>query len=357
MPQRILYLVQGLGTGGLERVVLHLAREMVRRGHAVTVCCYDRRGELADEAELAGAAVETLLRGPGLDLRYLWRLTKWLRKQRPDVLHMHNSTALFYGTIAGRLARICCLIYTEHDGVFPRSVWVRWANRRLVRRLTHAVAVSDAVKRLWCSSDGVDPALVKVVPNGVPAHARSPGAEARHRGSPIRIGTVSRLSYEKGMDVLIEAFVLVHKQLPETELVLIGDGAERRKLEDAVGRHGLGNCVMFLGTRDDVPALLETVDIFVLPSRSEGLPLALLEAMAAGLPIVATGVGGVPEAIADGETGLLVPPEAVGAMSDAIIRLGRNTDLRRSLGRAAADVFSKRYEFSRMADSYESLMG
>ena len=231
MGQRIAYLVQGLGTGGLERVVLLLAAEMVRRGHEVTVCCYDKRGELGDAAERAGATVEVLPRNPGIDLGFLWRLRRWLRLRRPDVLHMHNATALFYGTLAGRLARVPVMLYTEHDGVFPRRLPVRWANRVLVRLLTHAVAVSGAVRDLWCREDGIDPRRVKVVPNGVPGDLFAHVGGRRARPGTLRIGTVGRLSPEKGQDVLIRAFDRVRRELPAAQLTLVGDGASRPELE------------------------------------------------------------------------------------------------------------------------------
>jgi len=356
LRKRIAYLVQGLGTGGLERVVLHLACEMVRRGHEVMICCYDRRGNLADEAEQGGAHVEVVPRKAGVDLGYVWRLARWFRRHRPDVLHMHNETALFYGTLAGKLARVPCLIYTEHDGVFPRSLAARWANRTLVRWLTQAVAVSQAVRDLWCRHDGIDPAWVTVIPNGVPDIGEPVGGQSRCENGRFRIGCVSRLNREKGVDILIEAFARVHKQAPEAELVLVGDGVERTALGKQAAGLGVAEHVQFLGTRDDVPALLATFDVFVLPSRTEGLPMALLEAMAAGLPIVATAVGGVPQAIRHRETGLLVPAEKPEALAESLMSLFGNTTLRQSLGHAARRRFLEEYEVSHMTEAYERLL-
>ena len=356
MSDRIVYLVQGLGTGGLERVVLHLAREMVRRGHEVTVCCYDKRGNLADEAEQAGARVEVLLRKGGVDVAYAWRLARWLRRYRPDVLHMHNETALFYGTLAGRLARVPCLIYTEHDGVFPRSLAARWANRTLVRWLTQAVAVSEAVRDLWCHHDGIDPALVQVIPNGVPDIREAADGQSPRENGRFRIGCVSRLSHEKGVDVLIEAFARVREHVPEAELVLVGDGAERQTLEKRATELGLADHIQFFGMRDDVAQLLTDLDLFVLPSRTEGLPLAVLEAMAASLPIVATAVGGVPQALRHGEAGVLVPPEEPEVLAQAIVRLAANGQHMAHLGSAARKEYEAHYAVSRMVDAYEAIM-
>ena len=345
-----------MATGGLERVVLLLAREMVSRKREVVICCYDKLGELVSEAERAGAQVELVSRKQGVDLWYIWHLSRWLKRIQPDVLHMHNETALFYGTLAGRLAHVPILIYTEHDGVFPRGFLARWMNRRLIKRLTHTVAISNAVRELWCDSDGIELKRVKVVPNGVPGNAAT-SRQARQRDATcIRIGTVGRLSYEKGTEMLIEAFGLVREHLPKSKLVLVGDGPERSRLEQMTLDRGLTDCVDFLGTRNDVPALLTSFDIFVLPSRSEGLPMALLEAMATGLPIVATAVGGVPEAIRDGKSGLLIPPEQPQAIADALIRFASDEALRNSIGSAARQDFEQRYELSRMVNAYENLM-
>jgi glycosyltransferase involved in cell wall biosynthesis len=356
LSKRVIYLVQGLGTGGLERVVLHLASGMVRRGHQVTICCYDKRGELARSAEDIGAVVDLLPRKPGLDLWYILRLAGWLRQRGVDVLHMHNETALFYGTLAGILAKVECLIYTEHDGVFPRSLRARWANRFLVGRLRQAVAVSQAVKDLWCRSDGIDPVRVVVVPNGVPDVTSPLGRDRSQGGNEVRIGCISRLSREKGVDVLMAAFRQVASAHSGARMVLVGDGLERAALEAMSRQFGLDARVQFLGMRDDVPSILRNLDVFVLPSRTEGLPMALLEAMAAGLPIVATAVGGVPEAIRDGETGILVPPERPDELAGAILRLASDEALRNRLAAGGRQTFLNRYELSRMVGAYERLM-
>lgn len=356
MPQRIVYLVQGMATGGLERVVYLLAREMVRKGHEVIICCYDRLGAMAAAAEEAGARVVLVPRKPGIDLGYIGCLAEWLREVRADVLHMHNETALFYGTLAGRRAGVPVLLYTEHDGAFPRRWAVRLINRFLVRRLRQAVAVSEAVRALWCREDGIDPARVRVIPNGVPDPLRERQGTHPPREGGQRIGSVGRLSIEKGVDVLIRAFALAARELPHAELVIVGDGPERAALESLTAELALADRVRFLGQRSDVWDQLAGLDVFVLPSRSEGMPMALLEAMATGLPVVSTSVGGIPEALADGRSGLLVPPENPTVMASAIVRLLSDRPLAQRLAREARSTFEQRYELSRMVDAYESCM-
>jgi glycosyltransferase involved in cell wall biosynthesis len=326
---------------------------MKERGHTPFICCYDARGDIeADRAEGLGIPVEVILREPGIDLGYIRKLRRWLRSVRADVVHTHNSTALFYGALAGVAAGTPVRIATEHDGVFPRSRRAAVSNRWLVASaLTHTVAVSEAVKTLWVESDGIDAERVQVIPNGVPDTRLDRTA---HDG--FTIGTVGRLSTEKGADVLLRAFAELAKTRTDLRLILVGDGPARPEVEGEIAALGLRDRVELLGTRSDVPELLAGFDLFVLPSRREGLPLAILEAMAAGLPIVASKVGGIPEAISHGDQGLLVPPEDVGALAGAIDRLILEPDRRTALGRSARRRFEEHYELSKMVDRYEALM-
>ncbi|MBM4049072.1 MAG: glycosyltransferase family 4 protein [Planctomycetes bacterium] len=352
----VVYIVQEMTAGGLERVVLLLARELLQQGHKVTICCLDKVGMFADRAKTFGACVELLHRREGVDIRLIVRLARWLRRLKPDAVHMHNETALFYGTLSSMLARVPVRLYTEHDGRFPRSLPARWANRFLVRHLTQAVAVSEAVRRLWCESDGIPIERVRVIPNGVPDTGARPHFGLL-RGEHWLIGFVGRLSTEKGVDVLIEAFALVRQHLPQARLILAGDGPERAALCKRASDMNLRDSVDFLGERDDVPAILAGLSVFVLPSRSEGLPMALLEAMAAGLPIVATAVGGVPEAIRDNDNGLLVCPNAPREMAAAIVGLAQDEALRERIGGQAHRDFLEKYHLSHMVDAYAAAMG
>lgn len=354
MGRRIAYLTNSLRAGGLERVVTLLAAGMKERGHTPFICCYDARGDYeADRAEGLGIQVHVILREPGVDVSYVRKLRTWLRDVRAEVIHAHNSTALFYGGLAGLAAGVPIRIATEHDGVFPRSRSAAASNRLLVSRvLTHSVAVSQAVKDLWCESDGVARDRVIVIPNGVPDTRRP---RVSHAG--CRIGMVGRLSVEKGADVLLRALALLPRErYPDLKLVVVGDGPQRGELEQLIRALDLADRIEMLGTRHDVPDLLATMDIFALPSRREGLPLALLEAMAAGLPVVASAVGGVPEAITSAELGLLVPPEDPAALSQAIARLADDAETRAALGRSARRRFEGNYELSKMIDRYEALI-
>lgn len=354
--KHIVHLVQGLEVGGLERVAVVLATAMVQRGYRLSIVCYDSMGPLAEEARNNNIFVELLPRRPGIDLGYIWRLAMGLRRLAPDVLHMHSDTAMFYGTLAAMVAKVRTRICTEHDGVFPRSRRVRMANRFLLKHLTQAVAVSGTVKELWCQEDGIDRSRVLVVPNGVPdIFTARPAREEGGSGS-LTFGYLGRLSPEKGVDVLIEAFARACDRLARARLAIVGDGTERSSLEAMARMLGIQTRVDFLGVRHDVATMLAGMDVFVLPSRREGLPMAILEAMSMGLPVIATAVGGVPEAICDGVNGLLAPPDDPSAIADAMVRIALDAPLRQSLSKQSRQVFLERYELTQMVNTYEQLM-
>lgn len=350
MAGHLVHLVQGLATGGLERVALELSRAMKRAGWAVTICCYDHLGDWAAAAREAGVAVELLPRRPGVDWGYIRTLAKKLSHWRADLLHMHNSTALFYGTLAARRAQTRGAVYTEHAATFSHGPIASWFHRRLVKRLSQAVTVSETVKQRWCRYDGLKPDSVQVIYNGVPAPP--PAGASREPSKGPRIAYVGRLSREKGADLLLEAFAAVRRAIPASELVLIGDGAERPALEKRAAEIG---GVHFAGWQQDVPAWLATMDLFALPSRTEGLPLALLEAMAAGLPAVAADVGGVHEALDNGTTGLLVDPENPARLAEAMLALAQDPARRSGMGRSARQRFENRFALDRMVASYSAL--
>lgn len=333
--------------------MLHLAGGMRRAGWNVTVCCYDKLGDLLSLAKELDLRVELLPRKQGVDAGYFFRLARKLHHWNATVLHMHNSTALFYGVPAARLAGVPVRVYTEHDGVFPRGRMVAWCNRRLAGMLTQSVAVSRAVKQLWCDHDGINPARVMVIPNGVEDHYASSRPASRAASAELRIGYLGRLSREKGPDILLEAFAAAHRQISAIRLVVIGDGPERGNLERQASQ--LAAPVEFLGYRTDVPAILPTLDLLAMPSRTEGLPLALLEAMAASLPAAATNVGGNGEAMVDGVTGILVPPENPDALAEAMIMLASDAQLRSTMGTAARKRFLEHYELGKMVEAYTRL--
>lgn len=344
--------------GGQERVALDLAGGQVRRGHHVVAISLAAlpHGVLAEEFVARGVAVSAVPKGAAFDPRAVIRLARLLRGERIDVVHTHNPQPLAYGAPAGRLARIA-VVHTKH-GVNPdvgRRLWLR----RFGGHLAHAyVAVSEATAAVARRNRECRPARLSIIPNGVDLEAYGPDADTR---AAIRaelelpadawvFGTVGRVSVEKDHSLLLRAAGPLLG--PKVRLVIVGDGAELPRVRAEASRYA--PWVLFTGLRRDVPRLLAALDVFVLSSRTEGLPLALLEAMATGLAAVSTDVGGVSEVAEQGRAALLVRPADDTALRDALRTLANDPGAARALGRRARER-SRRYDTRRSVDEYLAL--
>lgn len=313
-----------------------LAAAQVRRGdlvHAVSLASLPH-GPLSAQLRAHGVRVHALPKGPSFDTRLVARLVELLRAEEVDVVHTHNPQPLAYGSIAGRLARRA-VVHTKH-GVNPergRRLWLR----RFGGHLVHAyVAVSDATAEVARRNRECRPERLRVIANGVDLEAyRQDDAARLEVRSELGIphdswvfGTVGRVSLEKDHAHLVRAAGPLLG--PRVRLVIAGDGAEMPKVREEATRYA--PWVVLTGMRGDVPRVLASFDAFVLSSRSEGLPLALLEAMASALPVVATDVGGVAEVVMHGRAGVLVAPRDEAALCRALRELMADPAGARALG-------------------------
>lgn len=344
--------------GGQEKVALDLAAAQVRRGHEVGVVSIAPlpHGVLAREFEARGVAVHSVPKGPSFDAGLALRLARFFRHERVDVVHTHNPQPLAYGAAAGRLAR-AGVVHTKH-GVNPdrgRRLWLRRAGGHLA----HAyVAVSDATAKVARENRECAPARLHVIPNGVDLEAYRPDDAARREvrselGIPddaFVIGTVGRVSVEKDHALLVRAAGPLLGS--GVRLVIAGDGAELDNVRAAAA--AFAPWVVLTGVRHDVPRVMASFDLFALSSRSEGLPLALLEAMATGLPVVATDVGGVAEVVDHGEAGVVVPPRDEEALRRAVASLRDDRAAAEGLA-ARARARSRRYDAAAVVDRYMDL--
>jgi glycosyltransferase involved in cell wall biosynthesis len=272
---------------------------------------------------------------PWRDLIGLLELVRVLRRERPDIVHANSSKAGVLGRLAARLAGVPIRIFTVHGWAFAAHSGLsarlyRWADRA-VRPLTSVtICVSERERAAGIAAGTCDPERTVVIPNAVDV-AAAPRATPDHEKA--RIVAVGRLKAPKDFLTLVRAL----RVLPRGtfEAVIAGDGPDRHRLEREIDALGIGESVRLLGERSDVLRLLAEGDVFVLSSRSEGLPMSVLEAMAAGLPVVASRVGGVPELLGDGVEGLLVRPGEVGELAAALADLIAEPALRRRLGDAA----------------------
>ncbi|TBR36178.1 MULTISPECIES: glycosyltransferase [Dyella] len=361
----ITHVVENLNRGGLERMVLELVKLQHRQGHHCQVVCLYDLGAQAPELTALGIPVIACGKGRGLDLGALHRLRRAIRMHGTDVLHTHNAVAHYHAALASLGAGVPTLINTRHGmGSNPRPGRREWLYRRALHRTRAVVTVCEAARRDGIERGIVPQAKARVVPNGICVERFFPASdEMRHHllsvlGLPPQrrlIGTVGRLNWAKDQRGLIEAFAHVHKQYADAALVLIGDGELRAELETCAREAGVADSVHFLGDRTDVHDLLQGLDLFVLSSVSEGYSIALLEACAVALPIVATDVGGNAEIVHDGATGLIVPPRNPPALADAMLSMLRELRQATTWGLAARAWVEQHGSLEAMAGRYAAL--
>ncbi|MFT3696026.1 MAG: glycosyltransferase [Kofleriaceae bacterium] len=352
---KIVHVLSSYGVGGQERVALDLAIGQRARGHDVAVISLapPPDGAMADEFREAGIAVDRVVKRGGLDATLVPRLAFALRRHRADVVHTHNPLPLIYGAPAARLIGARA-IHTKH-GKNPGTRGLM-ALRKAAARLTHAfVAVSDTTAEQARAQN--DAPTVRVIPNGIRLDRYTPDPAARvaaRRELKLPddawvVGTVGRVDDNKNQVLLARAFAT----LPATSrLVIIGDGPARATVEAEVAKlQGRGQMT---GRRMDVPKLIHAFDVFALSSVLEGLPLVVPEAMAAGLPIVSTAVGGIPSVVDEGVTGLLTPIDEA-AFARALQRLEQDRAFARALGRRGREVALAKYSSDAMVDAYLAL--
>jgi sugar transferase (PEP-CTERM/EpsH1 system associated) len=371
----VAHLVSHLRGGGLEQCVVNLANHLADDGWRPYIFCLQRSGDL--ERKLRdGVTVRSLDKKPGNDFRLPWRLAALLKRDGIDVVHCHNWSTLLEGLLAARLAGVRAVVHTQHGldyGFDADRSFLRDRTRLVLKRfasrgLGHVVAVSREVRDTIVTGWRVPEARVSVIHNGIePApEPPTPDERAARRAelglSPfdLVVGSVGALRPVKDYPMLLDAFARVRRELPGARLVLVGNGPSRADLEAQAQRLELGRAVHFCGWRSDASALLPLMDVFALSSRSEGISLAVLEAMAAGLPVVATRVGGNPEIVEDGVSGLLVPPSDPQAMAAALVALARDPRRRQTLGasgRARGAAFSLPRMIERYEEMYASVLG
>jgi glycosyltransferase involved in cell wall biosynthesis len=364
-PLRVAHIVLSLDCGGLERMVLGLVRAGCARGHMISVVCLERRGALAAHVEEAGARVLCADKRPGLRPGMVGRMKRIFRELAPDAVHTHQIGALLYAGRAARRADVPVVVHTEHGnhlkGLAP---WHRRVRARLLWKLA-----ARAADRFFCVSadiadtlkaTGIPPAKLAVMPNGIaPAEVDHAEVERTRRllGWPenVRIiGTVGRLSTIKRQDLLLRAFARLYRARSKARLLVIGDGPEAAALHQLSTALGIAGAVYFAGYQQRPEAYLRLMDVFALSSDSEGMPMALLEAWAAGVPVVSTSVGGIPELIEEGCTGLLVAPGDDDALAAALEELLADPVRARVLGEAGRVEVERNFGLDRAAAAYEA---
>jgi glycosyltransferase involved in cell wall biosynthesis len=354
-PQEIdvLHVIGILSPGGAERNLYYLAPHMATSRFRYGICCLTARGDFAAEIEHAGIPVWEL----GFRKRYtfssIWRLSRLLKLKKVKVLHTHLFLPGLVGRLAGLLAGTPVMITHEHG----KTLWKRWYHRCFERMMLPVtdlrIAVSEDIlelriehehtprSKLRLVHNAVDPALFEVPESARAAKRKELGLEGG-----FVVGTVGRLVDAKSFDLLLEVAREVCARKPDARFLIVGEGPLGEDLRASAASSGLRGLVLFTGKRSDIPELMAAMDLYIITSKREGLPLTLIEAMMSRKPIVATSVGGIPDTISNDVEGILVPPGDTGSIVEAVLALASDAERRERLGsgarKRAAETYSPR---------------
>ena len=362
--KRIAHVTLSMQSGGVENLILSLVRNADPGRFAFYCYCLDSGGLLLNELEELGAKNRIMHRKPGLDLQLFFKLAQCFRQDGIDVVHTHNQAAHFYGCLAGRLAGVRTILNTEHS----RHYIEERKRRRLEKRFlsfftTKMLTVSKELYQIAHEKDKIPEKKLAIVGNGIDINRFRYVSNARLDALREEIGikdqekvlsTIARLDPIKNHQLLLQAMHLVTKHIPEVKLLIVGDGEIREELESKTEQLGLSGNVLFLGERKDVPEILNITDALVLSSKREGLPLILLEAMAAKVPIVLT-QGANKSAVIDHEVSGLVCEENAEDLKKNIMMVLANMEMQYQLAVNALNKVQDGYSIQHTLQAYQHL--
>lgn len=363
MTYRVMHLITRLPVGGAERLLAGVVSHLDRDRYESVVCCIQDGGAVADEIAASGIPVITLdLMGHGgFDRRVVPALCDIIRRERIDLIHSHLYHANLYGRLAASRAGIAAVASVHNT--YSRRKWYRHLiNWWLARKCAAVIAVSADIRDDILQHDHVPSQKVIVVPNGIDMQRVVSGltrGEAKIRlgyaADVFLLGCVGRLEEQKGHAFLITALSALRTMYPQLRLAIAGDGRKRQALGEMAAQMGVADIVQFLGTRSDMADVLRAFDLYVMPSLWEGLSLAMLEAMAAELPVIISDVGGAAEVLGDDEFGIRVPPGDAEALALAIRQLIDSPSAREELATKARRRVADRYDAKAMIKKLEGI--
>ncbi len=366
-PPLIAHVIYALGTGGLENGLVNIINRCPPDRYRHAVICLTTADQFAGRIQAADVRIVTLGKRPGHDLKVFWRLWKVLRELRPSIIHTRNLAALEM-QLVGIFVPGARRIHGEHG----RDIYdLDGSNRkyRLLRQILDPfihryIAVSEDLCSWLTQTLRLAQGRIQQIYNGVDQERFSPRPDQRPALAPpgflrddqLLVGTVGRLAEVKDQFSLLAAVQILASQQPETRdsvrLVLVGDGPLFSRLQDSIKELGIEDLVWMPGDRADIPQLLRMIDIFVLPSLAEGISNTLLEAMASGLPLIATRTGGNPELVDDGDNGYLVPVSDPRALANTIAKMLAEPETRKAMGLRGRKKVARRFNWARTVDSY-----
>jgi glycosyltransferase involved in cell wall biosynthesis len=361
----IVQIVLSLGLGGLESMAVDLAIDLNRCGLSARVIALDEGGLLETRLREAGVGYDVLNGRRFSEPNFHLSLAARLRRMRAGIIHTHGFAPLLHTLPASRLGGVWHVVHTEHSFEYlePRAS-LRRALKWLSRTTRVFALCGERMLPFYQTRIGVSPQRLQVIPNGIDVDKYRPGVNRAairvELGVPVNafvVGSAGRLAPEKNYGMLLAAVADSRASGVPVHVVLFGEGDDRRELERLTANLGIQASVSFVGWRTDLHRVLPALDVFALTSLSEGLPLAVLEAMACGLPIISTAVGDIPVVVEHERAGYLVPSGDVGALAARVSELARAPDRRRALGAHGRRVVADRYSRSSMMTRYLTAYG
>lgn len=360
-----MFVVPCFGYGGLEQVILNIVRDLDRSRFTPSFCSLVvPEPGLFEDLKALDLGCHIIEKGDGIKPSLPLKLGRLFRAERIDIINAHDIGATIYAAPAARLARTPAFIHTDHSQILAKTKYpgvYRWIWKNLV---DYSITVSEDLERHLVSRYGVDSGLVRTIPNGIDTGRFAGGGGTGELRKELGIsegdrviGTIGRLMRQKGMPYLLEAFRILRQGASDTTLVIVGDGEERAGLEQRARELGISDKVVFAGIRRDIPDLLAMFDIFTLASLWEGQPITIMEAMAAGRPIVATDAGGSAEVLDDGRCGIIVPVKDPGALAGSIRSLLDDPELAGRFGERARERAEAELSSAAMTRKYEDVFG
>jgi glycosyltransferase involved in cell wall biosynthesis len=366
----VCHVVHSLGVGGAEVLVADMIRSLSDRFDCV-VACLDDIGSIGESLIAEGVPLKLLNREPGIDWKCGRRLAAWCDEHNVGVMHVHQCTPMFQAMLSRLPGKRVPLLLTEHGRHHPDAPSRKRAivHKLLLGKRDRLVAVGEATRQALIANEGLPADRVEVIYNGVDLQQFAEVAPEIRSEVRTELGLndddwvitlVARLDAIKDHPTAIRTLQRVRESVPTAKLLIVGDGPEREKIETIIREADLGDCVLMLGTRRDVPRILRASDTFLMSSIGEGIPLTIIEAMAAGVPVVSTSVGGIPEMVSTGETGFLNESGDADGLATSILKLANDTQQRTRIIEAAKlrafEVFSREQMLSSYAKLYEEML-
>jgi glycosyltransferase involved in cell wall biosynthesis len=361
----ICHVIHALGVGGAEVLVDQMIRRMQKDFRCI-VAVLDEIGEIGNRLQEDGFIVEHLHRQPGIDRGCATRLRQFADREGAEILHAHQCTPFFQAMLSRGLTGRRPVVFTEHGRHFPDTPSRKRAivNRMLLKRCDRLFGCGAAVRQALINNEGLPESRVEVIYNGVDLKALSkPTAGARERiraefgysANDFVVVQVARLHELKDHQTALKAVDEARHKIPGLRLLLAGDGDQRSAIKQTIRERGLDQTVTLAGTRKDIADLLSASDVFLLSSISEGIPLTVIEAMAARRPVVSTAVGGLPEIIEHGVSGMLAPSGDASSLAASLVQLYQNADLRNQMAEVAAGRAQEKFSLQGMLNSYRDV--